>query len=138
MYPVNGNIPEYTTNLPFTRQRLKHFRSQAEESERPIAFHRTNVRWLRLTIITEQTSPASTARWFPFPSTRANTATRVRVESFNSGGVDLEDWVSVAESIECFDVAPRTIDRIKLAGRCALSHTSRMTPTVLQNEAPST
>lgn len=61
----------------------------------------------------------------PLPSTREDTATRVRVESFNSGGVDLEDWVSVAESI-----APRTIDRIKLAGRCTLSQTSRMIPTV--------
>jgi len=136
MYPMSSSNPEYTKNHLLSNcdpnasdlgpwsvhpSNRRDVRTQAPhgllnlcfwqviEPDRAIVFHKASVRWSRSFITIDQTSPEPTARWFPFPNAKADTAPGVRMESLNSGGVDVtfdvKDWESMVESVGLFGLS---------------------------------
>ena len=92
-----GNRRDVRTQAPHGLLNLCFW--QVIEPDRAIVFHKASVRWSRSLITIGHISPEPTARWFPFPNAKADTAPGVRMESFNSGGVgvavDVTGWESM-------------------------------------------
>lgn len=102
-----GNRRDVRTQAPHGLPNLCFWK--VIEPDRAIVFHKAGVRWSQWLITIDQNSPEPTARRFPFPNAKVDTAAGVQMESFNSGGVDVavdvEGWKSMAESVEFFELS---------------------------------